>query len=133
MLGESRIQNTAEQIDTVNGMLWQTFQSEKPFYACIWVDIKDVGKAHVRAIDCAAPTGTEFLLSRPGISWDGVAEFVKTKYPQLGCKLEPPFKPEGIVETTAAEKFLGLEWTPIETTLQEMIDQQLSFQGKSAN
>lgn len=129
VIGESRIQNSAEQIDMVNAMLWMTIQSAKPAYPSLWVDVKDVATAHVSAIDTAAPSGTEFILSLNGVTWEDIAAFTKSEYPDL-AKLEPPFEgPVTKVVTGNAEKHLGLKWTPWKQTFRETIEQQLSFKG----
>ncbi|CAD0087963.1 unnamed protein product, partial [Aureobasidium vineae] len=132
VIGESRIQSSAEQVDLVNNMLWMTIQYGNPAFPSLWVDIKDVAAAHVRAIDCSAPSGTEFITSGPEVSWDEIAEFMKQEYPELG-KLEPNYEgPKTRAETVNPEKYLGMEWLPWQQTIREMVEQQLSFQEKSS-
>ncbi|KAI4731269.1 NAD(P)-binding protein [Aureobasidium sp. EXF-10728] len=132
VIGESRIQPSAEQIDLVNNMLWMTIQYGNPAFPSLWVDVKDVATAHVRAIDCSAPSGTEFITSGPEVSWNEIAEFMKQEYPDLS-KLEPNYQGHTTrAETVNPEKYLGMEWRPWQQTVREMVEQQLSFQGKSS-
>ncbi|KAI5202570.1 NAD(P)-binding protein [Aureobasidium subglaciale] len=132
VIGESRIQSSAESIDLVNSMLWQTIQHGNPALPSLWVDVKDVAAIHVGAINSSAPSGTEFICCGPEVSWNEIATFVKQEYPDLS-KLEPNFEgPKTAAGTGNAEKYLGLEWTPWKQTFKEAINQQLSFQDKGA-
>jgi nucleoside-diphosphate-sugar epimerase len=130
VVGENRFQSSAEQIDFVNGMLFTALKVEKPFFPSLWVDVKDVAAAHVRALESSTPTGTEFLLCCPGVSWDDVVTFVKKNYPEVECNLQPPFGPSGTVETGSAEKYLDMQWTAYEKTFRQVFEQQLSFKNK---
>jgi nucleoside-diphosphate-sugar epimerase len=132
VIGESRIQSSAEQVDMVNGMLFSMIQNNNPFVSSLWVDVKDVAAAHVRALDCSAPSGTEFLHSGTEVSWDEIAEWAKQEYPQLS-KLEPNYQgPKTKAETGSAEKYLGIKWRPWKEPFREMMEQQLSFQNQSS-
>jgi nucleoside-diphosphate-sugar epimerase len=131
VIGESRIQSSAGQIDAVNSMLWSSIQHGNPFASPVFVDVKDCAAAHVRAIDCSAPSGTEFnhCNADPEFSWNEIAEFVKQEYPQLNSKLEQNWKgPYSGAEAANVEKYLGLNWRPWKHTLRELINQQSSFQ-----
>lgn len=135
VIGESRIQSSAEQIDFVNGMLWAFIQNGLPdpqFLPSIWVDVKDVGATHVRALECNAPSGTEFIASGPDVTWNEIAEFTKQEYPEFS-KLEPTHEgPHPRAETLNAKKYLGLEWRPWKQTIRETVEQQLSFRDKAS-
>jgi nucleoside-diphosphate-sugar epimerase len=132
VIGKSRIQSSAEQVDLVNNMLWSTIQNGNPETPSLWVDVKDVAAAHVRAIDCNAPSGTEFIHSGPSVSWEEIAEFAKQEYPQLS-KLEANFEgPVTGAETVNVKKYLGMDWRPWKPTMREVIEQQLSFQGQGS-
>jgi nucleoside-diphosphate-sugar epimerase len=135
VVGESKIQSSAKQVDAVNSMLWSSIQHGNPFASPVFVDVKDSAAAHVKAIDCSAPSGTEFnhCNSDPEFSWNEIAEFVKQEYPQLNSKLEPNWKgPFSGAEAANVGKYLGLQWRPWKQTLREMIDQQSSFQSQGS-
>ncbi|KAK6003111.1 hypothetical protein QM012_000956 [Aureobasidium pullulans] len=135
VIGESRIQTSAEQVDFVNGLLWSIIQNglpNPPPLPSVWVDVKDVAAVHLRAIDCNAPTGTEFIASGPEVSWNDIAEFTKQEYPEIS-KLEPIYEgPNSQADIVNAEKYLGLKWRPWKQTFRETIEQQLSFQNKGS-
>ncbi|KAG9694259.1 NAD(P)-binding protein, partial [Aureobasidium melanogenum] len=135
VIGESRIQSSAEQVDFVNGILWSIIKTGSPSptpMPSLWVDVKDVGAIHLRAIDCDAPSGTEFVASGPEVSWNDIAKFTLEEYPEV-TKLGPDH--DGFssqVEAVNAGKYLGLEWRPWKQTFRETIEQQLSFQDKAS-
>ncbi|KAG9855005.1 NAD(P)-binding protein, partial [Aureobasidium melanogenum] len=135
VIGESRVQSSAEQVDFVNGILWSIIQTGSPNPAplpSVWVDVKDVAAVHLRSIDCNAPSGTEFIASGPEVSWNEIAMFTKQEYPEVS-KIGPDY--EGLssrVEAVNAGKYLGLEWRPWKQTMRETIEQQLSFHGKAS-
>jgi len=132
VVGESKLQSSADTIDAVNNMLWSHIQLGDISISPVFVDVKDCAAAHLKAIDCSAPSGTEFTHCGPRMSWNEIAEFVKQEYPQVG-RLEANYQgPSLVVDTGNVEKYLGLEWRPLEQTMREMIEQQLSFQDQGS-
>lgn len=128
VLGDSLIQDSADNIDGINRLLFNSLFSEKPLMAAgAWVHVRDIADAHVKALETSAKSGTEFLLSGPVISWDDTIKFVKAKYPTLGVKLEPPFAKGWDIDVSTADRILQLKWRSAETTVQDLIDQQLSY------
>lgn len=130
VVGPSLIQTSAEDADAINSWLWASLHSEKPLLSTLWVDVRDVADAHIKALD--APIGgavSEFLLNGPKFTWDDVIEYVKTKYPQLDVKLQPPFDKNPSVETPGAENVLGIKWRGFEEMAGSVLDQQLSFRS----
>jgi nucleoside-diphosphate-sugar epimerase len=133
VIGESKIQSSAEQIDSINKLLWMIIQDGGPYASSVFVDVKDCAAAHIKAIDCSAPSGTEFNHSNPEFSWNEMAKLAKEEYPQLNSKLEPNWEgPSAGAETVNVEKYLGLTWRPWKQTMREMIDQQLSFRNQGS-
>lgn len=129
MLGNSLIQETADEIAGLNNWLWQSIPEETPRFASVWVHVRDVADAHVLALQKDAPTGTEFILSSPSITWDRAAEFIKEKYPVLDTKLKGPFNYNWTADLDAAENILGIRWRSQEDILEDVLDQQLAFRG----
>ena len=132
VLGDSLIQEKAADIDGMNGLFWLSLMSEKPKIANSWVHVRDVANAHVKALDTETKSGTEFLLSRPSISWEDVASFVKTKYPALGCQLQGPFEGGWAVDTPAADNILGVKWRSEKAIIEDVVNQQLSLRAKDS-
>lgn len=129
VLGNSLVQGSADGIDGINNLFWKSLFSEKPLMAAgAWVNVRDIADAHVKAIEADTESGTEFLLSGPSISWKDAVKFINAKYPELGCKLQPPFEGSGWdVDVSTTNQALKIEWNAAETTIQDVIDQQLSF------
>ncbi|PWY82144.1 NAD(P)-binding protein [Aspergillus heteromorphus CBS 117.55] len=124
VLGENLLQTTPEEIHGMNALLWASINSEQPQIANAWVHVRDVADAHVKALETKIASGTEFLLCRPPVSWEGVARFVKTEYPAVGCKLEGPFEGGWEIDTSSADRILGLKWRSEEEILRDVIRQQ---------
>jgi nucleoside-diphosphate-sugar epimerase len=132
VFGHSLIQTSTENADPLNKMLWASLSSEKPQIPSSGVDVKDVAAAHLKALDLKVGENSEvqeFLLSGAGWRWDRVVDFVNEKYPNLGIKMTGPFAEDWKVETKRAEELLGVEWTPVEDTVADVLDQQLRFRS----
>ncbi|KAJ5889629.1 dihydroflavonal-4-reductase [Penicillium tannophilum] len=127
VLGDDMIQQSAEGLAGMNKFFYNSFLSEKPLLGNVWVHVRDVADAHVKALQADAKSGTEFILSHPPASWAETAEFVKEKYPALPVKLQPPFDVTWDIENAAAEKILGMKWRSTEKITSDVIDQQLSY------
>ncbi|KAJ6031881.1 dihydroflavonal-4-reductase [Penicillium herquei] len=133
VLGDSMIQQGAEDISGMNAIFWMSLFSEKPRLPNAWVHVRDVADAHVKALKNDIETGREFILSRPVISWDTVVSYVGKKYPALGCKLQGPFQGGWTVDTTAADQTLALKWRSESTIIDDVIKQQLGFRAKASS
>lgn len=131
VIGESLIQQTAEQISGGNVLLWMSLMSKQPFLGTAWVHVRDVADAHVKLLQTDLQTGTEIILSRPLIAWEDVVSFVRSKYPDLPVKLEPPIPGKCGMNIEIAEKNLGIQWRSMETIVQDFLDQQLALQAAS--
>ncbi|KAB8233364.1 uncharacterized protein BDW43DRAFT_311088 [Aspergillus alliaceus] len=132
VLGDSLVQKTAHDIGGMNALFWNSIESEKPKIANVWVHVRDVAHAHAKALETNIENGTEFLLSRPAVSWEHVVSFIKANYPALDCKLEPPFERSWTVDTTVADQILGLKWRSEEDMIEDVINQQLALGAKAS-
>ncbi|KAJ5725285.1 dihydroflavonal-4-reductase [Penicillium malachiteum] len=133
VLGDSLIQQSAEDLGGMNGIFWMSLFSEKPQLANAWVHVRDVADAHVKALEIDIETGKEFILSRPVVSWDEAVSYVKEKYPALGCKLQGPFQGGWTVDTTAADQTFGPKWRSESTIIDDIVNQQLGFRAKASS
>ncbi|RMZ69715.1 hypothetical protein GMOD_00010285 [Pyrenophora seminiperda CCB06] len=137
VFGRNLSQTSPDGVDGTNAMLWGTLYSETPLLLAVAVDVRDVARAHVRALD-ANFQGTndkveEFLISaseKDGWSWTNVAKFVKSKYPTLGTKLQGSFDAPPSIETSRAEEILGLKWKTMEDTLASFLDHQVELRAQ---
>ena len=133
VLGDSLIQESANKIDGVNGMFWGSLFSEKPMIPSGgWVHVRDVADAHVKALTASIESGKEFLLCGPALSWEEAVNFVKERYPSLGCKLQSPFDGAWEVDVTAANQILGQTWRSQKTVISDVVDQQLTLREKTS-
>ena len=133
VLGHSMIQMTPEEISGMNALFWQSVKSGKTRISNAWVHVSDVADARVKTLETDIENGTEFILSRPSVSWDHVANFIKTKYPAVDCKLEPPFEGNWKLDTTAADRILNMQWRSEEEIIKDVVDQQLDLMAKIPN
>ncbi|RAK98763.1 NAD(P)-binding protein [Aspergillus ibericus CBS 121593] len=133
VLGHSLIQKAPEDISGMNALFWASITSGKTRIANAWVHVSDVADAHVKVLETDIKGGTEFILSRPSISWEQVAKFIKSNYPAVDCKLEPPFEGNWKIDTTAADRILGIQWRSEEKIIEDVIDQQLGLMAKARN
>lgn len=128
VFGHNLVQTTAEKIDGSNGLLFGTIMTGKPLGTITAVHIQDVAEAHVKALDGAVPDGSKFLLAVPKASWSDVARIVKRDYPESGSKIMEGIPGESWpVDTTEAERVLGMKWTSLDQMVRDVMDQQLGL------
>ncbi|KAH7309799.1 3-beta hydroxysteroid dehydrogenase/isomerase family protein [Stachybotrys elegans] len=130
VIGPSLIQQSAKEIDAVNGGLLQTLRTGNiVFHHPVFVDVRDVAEAMVKAVDGPASPGQEFILHGERTTYDDVAAAAQALYPEQGFQLKAPVSGNPVVlntETKGAEN-LGIKFRPFKEVLQAFIDQQLSF------
>lgn len=137
VFGRSLTQTSAAALDGSNGMLWVSLTSPQPLMPMAAVDVRDVARAHIKALDVhVGATGQveEFSLSaggKEGWSWTGVAQFAQEKYPAVGVKLERPFGGAVVTDTQRAEELLGVRWKPMQDTVSAFLDHQVELQGRA--
>jgi nucleoside-diphosphate-sugar epimerase len=100
------------------------------------VDVRDVASAHLKALGIKAEKPSqveEFILSagvEEGWTWNGVADFVRKKYPSVDVQLNGPFDKPPTVDTQRAENILGMEWRKMEDTVSSLFDQQVELRSQ---
>lgn len=131
VMGHSLIQNTTEEASGINALFWGTLQADKPQFPPIYVDVHDVADAHLKAATVIArDQTTEFLLSGPDASWDQVLSFIKSEFPEVELGWIPPFAGGAKVDTSRAEKELGMKWRSMEEIFRSLLSQQLGLLKK---
>ncbi|KAI3010943.1 hypothetical protein CAN33_0033750 [Aspergillus niger] len=133
VLGESLIQGTPEKMDGINAMFWDSLHSGKPTIPNAWVDVRDVAEAHLRALKTEIVSGTEFILSAPAGSWERIGDLVRRKFPSVGCQLKGPIEGGWTVDTTAAERILGMQWRGQDEMVEAVLEQQLKLREAAAS
>lgn len=92
------------------------------------VHVQDVAEAHVRALDESVADGERFLLAGEKASWSDVAAIVEREYPDCEAKIGSGLAGDSwAVDTTKAEKELGMKWRSLDVIVKEVMDQQLGF------
>jgi nucleoside-diphosphate-sugar epimerase len=132
VMGNSLIQQTAEQLSGVNRTFWMSLNSKKPLLGTAWVHVRDIADAHVKLLQTDLQTGTEIILCGPVVAWEDVVSFVRSNYPDLPVNLELPVPGKWTVNEDIAEKSLGIQWRSMETIVQDVLNQQLALQSKAA-
>ncbi|KAE8384531.1 flavonol reductase [Aspergillus alliaceus] len=131
VFGRSLIQETAEELSGSNGMLFQTLMSETPFgKQFLGVHVSDVASAHVRALTKSGTSikGVQpYLVSSKARPWREVHDFVKSQYPGLAIKLPQLDTLSYKVDTTRAQRELGIEFRGMEMQVADLLDQQLEL------
>ncbi|KAI8623950.1 NAD(P)-binding protein [Xylariaceae sp. FL1651] len=127
--GPDLVQDKAEDIRGVNSLLWSALHSEQASVPAVFVDVRDVAIAFIRALEENIRTGSEYILSTHPFTWQDVVDFVKARYPALELKLAPPFNIFMAVDNKPAEHDLKMSWRPMETLVSSVIDQQLALRG----
>lgn len=136
VFGRNLSQTSPDGIDGTNAMLWGSLYSETPIMPATGVDVRDVARAHVRALDAKFEGKNEvqeFIISaseKDGWSWTNIVKFVKDKYPGLGTKLEGSFDAPPSIETPRAEQILGLKWRTMEDTMASFLDHQVELRAQ---
>ncbi|KAF3393938.1 hypothetical protein F1880_004899 [Penicillium rolfsii] len=132
VIGHNRVQSSTEDLGS-NGVLWgpiMTGNINSPSFA---VHIEDVAEAHVKTLDPRIPNGAKYLLDGGQITWKDIAQIAHRDYPNVGAKIS--LEAEGVappMDTSKAEKELGMKWRSLEQMIHELMDQQLGFINKPA-
>ncbi|KAL4874581.1 flavonol reductase [Aspergillus karnatakaensis] len=126
--GFNRAQESAEQLGGTNGMLFQAIMTGKPIAGrFLGVHVEDVAAAHVRVLNNKVQGQQAFILGAPARSWEEVEAFVNERYPKLPVKLEERDGKGLVIDTSKAERELGLRFKGMEEQVGDLIDQQLAF------
>ncbi|KAI3540820.1 ketoreductase [Colletotrichum filicis] len=101
----------------------------------LWVDVRDVALAHVRAIEVQGAGGKRFLTTAGFYSNEEMANALWNSFPSMREKLPEPGSYGGApspalrsfgYNTSRAKEILGLQWTPYERTV---VDSTISLDG----
>lgn len=94
------------------------------------VDVRDVATAHVNAMECEAAKGKRFILCGNYIDLQLVVDYLRGKFPDhcdtipvgnTGVRNQPG--PIAKLDSSHAEKVLGMVWTPWQKTYQDLVTQ----------
>jgi nucleoside-diphosphate-sugar epimerase len=107
----------------------------------LWVDVRDVAKAHVEAMERPEAGGNRYFVTTGLFSNRDIVPIVRKNFPQLADKLPddsvqggdyPGGKIENIYKynNSKATKELGIDWIPIEQSVTDTIQSLLQVGAK---
>ncbi|KAK2008447.1 NAD dependent epimerase/dehydratase [Colletotrichum eremochloae] len=129
-----------------NYMLYETFFAPgltaaspiPPAVLHLYVDVRDVARAHLLAATKPAAGGHRFIVSPGGVSNQAIANVVRKRLPELEGRIpkgDPTETalPEGIfgADASLAEKVLGLEYRKLEDTLGDLAAQIVELEKRA--
>jgi len=111
------------------------------------VDVRDVAEAHVRALETEGSWGRRFLLVGATPSFEEVGKLVRTALPELlkqrvptemMAELPPPMfgappPARSWYDCAPSKEVLGLEYTPLPTTVEDTVEALLGHSAVSIN
>ncbi|KAF8898047.1 hypothetical protein CPB84DRAFT_1781251 [Gymnopilus junonius] len=125
--------------DFVHGMI---SKGEVPFAPNWIVDVRDVAKGHVRALEkLPLPSGDigRFIVNGATLPWKKAAEHLKKARPEVADRivdLETVNPLPGVLstlDTTRAKEILGIEFIPTEKTFEDAVDDLLALEKEWKN
>ncbi|KAJ5483241.1 hypothetical protein N7530_002487 [Penicillium desertorum] len=129
--------NSLESLNTSNQRLRNLIQGQMkekiaPTGTFLWVDVRDVALAHVRAIEVPEAGGERFFVVAGFFSNKELADIARETHPKLESKLpsadSPCDFPENIyeIDNNKSQKVLGLKYRPLKQTVSDTIDSLLA-------
>ncbi|CAG7925041.1 unnamed protein product [Penicillium olsonii] len=128
--------NTLEAINTSNQRFRSLVQGEMkeklaPTGNFLWVDVRDVALAHVKAIEVSEAGGERFFVTAGYFSNKKIADAARESHPDLEAKLPPTDATDDFpaniygFDNSKSQKVLGLEYRPLKQTVKDTIDSLL--------
>ncbi|KAH8690155.1 3-beta hydroxysteroid dehydrogenase/isomerase family protein [Talaromyces proteolyticus] len=123
--GHDLFQTTPDEIGGTNSILWNAFVSGEAQIWSSYVNVRDVAKAHIKALDSTIPDGSKYLVAGKDTTWKEVAQLLKKNYPsnELFKLSEATTGIPLPANTSKAEKELGIDWISLEDTIKEVVEQ----------
>ncbi|KAB5593439.1 NADPH-dependent methylglyoxal reductase GRE2 protein [Ceratobasidium theobromae] len=109
----------------------------KHFGVWLWVDVRDVAKAHIAALEKSEAGGKRFLLSQSTFNIGQVADYIWTHYPERAqtrgipkSTLSAGYPSEGTytADTSASKNILGIEYIQFEDMLRDQLAQFVALE-----
>ncbi|KAG9094180.1 methylglyoxal reductase (NADPH-dependent) gre2 [Ceratobasidium sp. 370] len=103
----------------------------------LWVDVRDVAKAHVAALEKPEAGGRRFLVSEGTFNVAQVADYIWKHYPDRAVEKGIPkdtsgagYPPDGTYtsDNSASKSILGIEYLSFESTLKDQLAQFVALE-----
>lgn len=128
--------NSLDAINTSNKRVRDMIQGNAkdklpPTGTFIWVDVRDVALAHVRAIEVPEAGGQRFFVTAGHYSNKDIADVIRESYPELASKLPSDAvsdMPAGIfdVDNRKSIELLGLKYRPLKQSVVDTVKSLLA-------
>ncbi|KAF6800137.1 NAD-dependent epimerase dehydratase [Colletotrichum musicola] len=120
------------------GLLWKLFDAAAvpPTDFAASTDVRDVAEALVRTIETPGAGGERFIVGGP-FDWQTAADVIREEFPEVKSRV-----PEGrpgygkieevyAIDSSKAEKVLGLKYSPLNVTIKDAVRQLLEIEKAS--
>ncbi|KAJ4516479.1 methylglyoxal reductase (NADPH-dependent) gre2 [Exophiala dermatitidis] len=128
--------NSLDAINTSNARIRDMIQGKfkdglPPSGVYLWVDVRDVALAHVKAMETPAAGGKRFFVTAGYMTNGEIAQIIKDKFPQFADKLPEKFDtklPEDVYgyDNSRSKEVLGLEYRKLEETIVDTVNSLLA-------
>ncbi|KAI2642318.1 NAD dependent epimerase/dehydratase [Xylaria nigripes] len=109
-----------------------------PVFIFLWVDVRDVAKAHVEAMERPEAGGHRFFVAAGHYNNRAFVPIVRKHFPQLAGKLPDDSTPGGDFpggskdnvygyDNSKATNMLGINWIPFEKSVKDTVESLLAF------
>ena len=124
--------NSLDAINTSNArirdMVQGKFRNElPPSGVFIWVDVRDLAKAHVTGIELAEAQGQRFFVTAGYMTNKRIVDAIRETHPELESKLPPKDTPDDLpsdifrIDTTRSVKVLGLTYRSLKESVDDTV------------
>ncbi|CAE6468501.1 unnamed protein product [Rhizoctonia solani] len=85
-------------------------------------DVRDVGLAHMRAVECEGAGGHRFLTSSGAYTWQDALDVVPAQYPKpLGSPGSGKLVKHSVYDATKASRILGIKFKSLEEIINDTV------------
>jgi len=129
--------NSLEAINTSNARVRDLIQGKSkeklpPTVTYLWVDVRDVALAHVRAIEVPEAGGQRFFVTAGHYTNKQTAEIIREAYPELESKLPPKDAPDDLpanvygYDNKKSIEVLGLKYRSLKDSVVDTVKSLLA-------
>jgi nucleoside-diphosphate-sugar epimerase len=130
VFGHNILQSTAEELaGSTNGILFNRIMTGVTGPTVNCVHVLDVADAHIRALDPnIVKSSDSFLVSGAVPTSEETVGTLQKYYADAGWKVKADTEaPSWAIDTSKAERGLGMKWRSYEEMVREVMDQQLGL------
>ncbi|KAL2004427.1 hypothetical protein VTN02DRAFT_38 [Thermoascus thermophilus] len=129
--------NSLEAINTSNARVRDLIQGKSkeklpPTGTYLWVDVREVALAHVRAIEVPEAGGQRFFVTAGQFTNKQLAEIIRETYPELESKLPPKDIPDDLpanvygFDNTKSIEVLGIKYRSLKDSVVDTVKSLLA-------